>query len=887
MGCAAMLGFAAEPSAAQGRIDAPKPAQQTAAPATGASQVKIVQPSEDDLLLLSLHLDNLVLADDLEAYQHLAATPGPVLLPFGNICRRLEVAATVSIEKGTMDGFLVRSDKRLHLDAVTRKASYGGKEILLAPEDVEVHRDDIYLAPRAINAWLALGVVVDTHTSSIRVHPSEPLPMQRRIERERRAAQARALYGSYADPTYPLVGNGYRNQGAPAIDQSFGLNFTPKLGLSSLSLTSATQFVSDFAGLGVSGVANQGLTGAVSGSHLAIGQADADAGLLGGLHAREYSVGQIYTPSIPLVTDSHLATGLMVDNFPLYKNNRFGVTSLAGDLPRGWDVELYREDALLDYRQASDSGRYEFKDIPLTFGPNRLRLVFYGPHGEHREEEHTLNLNESLVPKGQNWYRAFLQPGASGESRLALQDDFGLTSRLAANVAVNTLHLADGPHTYASAGLSGYGGSLSGYAGVVADPHSGTAETAGAQWLWNRTAVDFKQTFVDGLRSETINPEINPIRVESLLRFSNVSMPVWSHLAPTEFDVLRQETLTHTQVWEMRDRMSFQAPGFGVTNWLSWRSETGETAQRQGELLFNKWKGGNLMQCQIDYLWNGTPTVQQLSLQTTPILRDLRSFTVRVYDTVAEGNPGIGATLTKTIGGYAYGVSLDYSARHGLVLGLNVSLGMLRNGHSSRWQSSAQSEATRGSVLVRAFMDTNGTGKYEPGKKLVEGVSFFVNASPYRKATGKDGTVLIDGLASFQPAGITLSESSLTNPLWSSKMLGVRVIPRPGAQPIIDFPIVATGEISGTVYLKTPAGLRESSGGFLELVDEKGNVLQKQSAAYDGFFTFSRVPAGRTFIRVSPAQLKRSASTSEPVPIVVSPDGGYIDGLKVVISQSQ
>jgi hypothetical protein len=70
-----------------------------------------------------------------------------------------------------------------------------------------------------------------------------------------------------------------------------------------------------------------------------------------------------------------------VSSFPLQLQSQFDRQSFRGELPPGWEVELYRGAELLAYAQSRADGLYEFLDVPLLFGLNVFRLELYGPQG--------------------------------------------------------------------------------------------------------------------------------------------------------------------------------------------------------------------------------------------------------------------------------------------------------------------------------------------------------------------------------------------------------------------------------------------------------------------------------------------------------------------------
>ena len=62
-------------------------------------------------------------------------------------------------------------------------------------------------------------------------------------------------------------------------------------------------------------------------------------------------------------------------------------------------------------------GQYDFNDIPILFGRNYFRLVFYGPQGQVREQEEVFELGQALTQKGKHYYRALASDNENGGSR--------------------------------------------------------------------------------------------------------------------------------------------------------------------------------------------------------------------------------------------------------------------------------------------------------------------------------------------------------------------------------------------------------------------------------------------------------------------------------------
>ena len=103
----------------------------------------------------------------------------------------------------------------------------------------------------------------------------------------------------------------------------------------------------------------------------------------------------------------------MLTNRPVERPDSFDKTNFRGDLPAGWDTELYRNGQLLAFTSPNGDGRYEFIDVPLQYGANRFEIVLYGPQGQIRREIRQVQVGMDSIPPQQTWYWAgFAQENA-------------------------------------------------------------------------------------------------------------------------------------------------------------------------------------------------------------------------------------------------------------------------------------------------------------------------------------------------------------------------------------------------------------------------------------------------------------------------------------------
>lgn len=834
------------------------------------NQVKIVKPSDDDLLLLSLVLGSVDLSDELECYRN-----GPrVFLPLTELFRLLEISVRVNPTHGSAEGFLGRTDRPFRLEIAEHQIQVSGKELTFDLDLVQVHLNDIYVDIRALNTWFRLGGVFNPHASSVSFNPKELLPLQRRLLRESLASQLGSGFHGYRDPGYPRVPNPYGAFGDFAVDQSFAFGEADALGSKISAGRYSAQFATDMYGQGLTG-SWAFASGLAPEASLAYGLKDPDGELLGSLHARETTMGAVESPEVPLVSDTHPAAGWIASNTPLSQVALTDTTCFSGPLKPGWDVQLFRETTLIAYQEETGTGKYEFKNVPLNLGINRFRLEFNGPLGERIEENQTRNVVGTLTP-GTFDYSMFLS-GDLKSPEWSTQEDFGLRRDLMAFSGLAEESLPDGSHDYSTVGMRGYlAGSLL-TARFVNDFASGQAGQISDQWNWGGTSMKLNQTCVNRLESGIYGSNLNPEKSDTQLQVGNLAFARGTHLLPAEIEIEREETTLGNQKWDAQGRFAYQSNGLGITHLATWQSETGAPDQRLGELLITDWRNGNSMEGNLEYQWENSIEVTRLAVRTGQIVPGLGRLMMGLYSNPRDGEIGLTTTLSQSSGAYAYGIALNISRLQGIALGMSLSFGAIRDRKTGKWLTTAKAQATKGSVFVHVFFDANGTGRPDPHSPPVAGALCFVNDTVFQKRTGPDGSVLIDGLAAYRPTDIGIVEGSLENPLMVSKFPGLQVNPRPGSIQRIDLPVVATGEVSGTVTLQETKMLTVGAGVLVELVDKDGKVLQQQRSAFDGYYTLNRVPVGAHIVRATAYGMKTERS------ITVPPEGAFLDGIDMTV----
>ncbi|MCK5624045.1 MAG: hypothetical protein KAJ11_17220, partial [Alphaproteobacteria bacterium] len=346
---------------------------------------------------------------------------------------------------------------------------------------------------------------------------------------------------------------------------------------------------------------------------LEMGRKDPEGQLLGPVGATEYSFGDIVTPAHDDIARSRLGRGAQISSFPLERASDFDSIDLVGELPLGWEVELYRNEILLEFRGSRADGRYEFDEVPLLFGLNVLTLKFFGPQGQYREETRRVLVGQGQVEPGEFNYRLavtqqdeYLVPvqddtavstassELQGELRAITEAEYGLNKHFSVAGGASSIALPDGRHNYGKLGMRFGWRNLYSRFDIIGDSMGGGAARAGAQLSMPlNLSLLLEHIELRDFLSEEFPEDIDPTLRVSKLGLNGV-IPVGSLLrVPFNITAEHETTESGATETELRNRISTSISRVSFSNWLLWRRSKGaisDTTNAEGALLV----GGHL-----------------------------------------------------------------------------------------------------------------------------------------------------------------------------------------------------------------------------------------------------------------------------------------------------
>ncbi len=863
----------------------------------------LVNRSDDELYILELRLKSFVLSPGVLGY----LDDSTLYLPLGQISEALDFPISVDPLGGRASGWFLSENRLFSLDMARQEVVVEGRSGTYDPRSVELHADDIYVDSRLLSRWFPVDLRYDLSNSIVKVHSREPLPVEARLAREEAGARLSGRQGA-EQPRYAELDVPYRWIDWPFIDFSTegGYTHDPDTGETWLSRYNSLitgDVLKMNATMFVAGDQDDGLSQA----RLTLGRKDPQGELLGPLHVSEFALGDINSPSTTLISEGNFGRGAEISSFPIGRSGLFSRIDLTGDVPLGWDIELYRNEVLIDFQLARPDGRYEFRDVPLVYGVNVLRLDFFGPQGQRRTESRRILVGDEQAPKGKFNFRlsanqhdtdlidvnddSVVTPESAleGDGRFFAEAEYGITRNFSVAGGASSIPLLSGRRNYGSLGARlGFRNTFS-ELDLIADSEGGVAGQASLQMVLPADlSLLLQHAQFDNFVSEQADDVNGPLQSLSNLRLDGViSAPALPRL-PFSITGRHERREGGYRETEISNRLSLAIRMIALSNtytWLNVDNAGVETETANGSLLIGGRFGRANIRGEMQYdvepdsrvaasgltgdWYFGTDMSARLSVQ--------RQF-------VAPARTVYGAGISRKFKHASVGLTGEYGSDESASALLTISFGLGRDPRTGSWYAGADPTAEQGAVSARAFLDHNLSGTFDDGDEPIEGVRFETSRGRPRQSTDENGVAFVTNLSSYERVNITLPPRSLDDPYWVAQPEGLTLTPRPGRAAIAEFPVVTTGEVDGTAYRLRDGQRREVSEVAIQLFDEEGNLVQEIETAYDGFYLFESLLPGRYTVRVNPAQLDRlDLRSSPPIAVRIGGDGTVVSGIEFTL----
>lgn len=858
------------------------PVQQEALAPAATQQVAgtddIWIPQDSDLRILELRVDTYTFDDVIGAYQY----QDVILLPLGALSAILDIAVDVGADSAS--GFVIREENTFFLDTTRHEVTLKGQPQSYDRELVRVLDDDIYVESSLLGRWFDMKFDIDLFASRVWVRSELQLPFLARIEREKRIAKSLSALGQETE-YYPRHHEPYKSHDVPFFDQNLSVDKRYSDSGDDTVVVSTTHATADLFQHESSWYLTLNDDDGVDDFRVTFGRTDPEGGLLGPLNANEYKFGYVSEPRIDLINvPSDLENGVMVSSYPVGRQNEYDRHRFMGELLPGWEVELYRNNSLIGYQDTPVNGQYDFQDVPVLFGNNHFRLVFYGSRGEIREINRYFQPSQAMTKKGEYYYRASTITDEEGELRTTAQFDYGLSKQLS-----TTLHYASMPlqevsgvvqHQYLGAGVTGFWDAILASAAMFDDTESGDAVEFNLQTRLGSTSLALKDVYLNQFFSEEFRPDAQEISRRSEVTLNTAIPASLLPRIPIMLGYKRDEFAAGGELVELSNQISMSTHGVAMTNHITRQEVTDQAPTASGNFRVSS----NIKQMRfrsgLAYLLEPESELTNVNVTVEPGQYKGYRLGFGVNHSLQQDLTEYSVTANKMSGKYGLSFGARYNTDNDINLFFNLSFGFGYEPRTRNWIADARNVANMGSVSARLFIDANQDGIFNGSDEPVEDIGLRVNGGYNKGRSDRDGILFLTGIPPHQPTNISIAPETLVDPLWTAALDGVQVVPRPGHAIQIDFPIFMSGEIDGTVYL-IKNGRQFGVGDVeVELVDANNRVIATTKTAYDGFYILSKAPLGNYRVRIAEAQLGTLGLNASPEEaLTIQAENPFINGI--------
>ncbi|MGE3623111.1 MAG: hypothetical protein AB7H77_04460 [Bdellovibrionales bacterium] len=867
--------------------EASPPSAEPAKPPDGGEQeLLILQPKIKKAPPGNLFIETVAVGDKL-------------YLPLDDMMKLLEFDIKTDGAAGTAKGTFLSPDRNFSLDVKNRRLRVDDAGVALAEDSLLTRDGQIYVNAADFAKWFDIHCSLDRKLMMLAIDTKIELPVEARMTRHN--LWNKLLMTQRPDNrNYTPVENPYRLVSVPFFDVNLSASY---------SNTGENKTAADYTVLGAGDLGYLTTNIYAAGSkqtpmdtvRVTAGRQDKKGALLGPLQATAFSLGDIDSPALALVTNSSLGRGFSVTSRDPGASDNFDTHTINGNAVPGWEVELYRNNVLLGFQRVDSSGRYEFLNQPLVYGNNNFRVVLYGPQGQIEDRTESIAIGSTMLKPGKMEYTVSvnqqstslitLNPsdGSAGTSssptglRAVGQLRYGVADFLTMGAGMVQSKLADGYHHYASVTAD------TSFAGVYTE--SNFIKDLRNGWVGGAAAVTSFEDISLRLQHRQYHKftsEAEPVPDSANFRksVSRADMNGQFYIPCFEDFNLGLSALYETFIGEMPrttygSQFSKSILGVSFSNTLNYIHDGGKQftgnfgmQTRVYDILFR-----------ADASYDVQPRFGMHNAAFTAQYRIDRDISAQTQVDRQLGDQ-TQSTLTQTVNldldSYRFSLSSQVNDKKDYMLGVSLVFSVAHDDVYNRWHARSDSLGNSGALAPRVFIDGNYNGRYDPGEQVLPDTRVRLNRVPAREKNGGD---FIAPVAAYEAVDVDIDPATLKDPTLSPAIDGYRVTTRPGDVAKLDIPVISTSEIDGTVSIVDEKGTRwQIPEIIVELQDAGGNLIKRVKSEFDGFYVFDKVRPGEYLITVPQEALAPyHAELVEPLHIVIGKEADFHGGNDIVL----
>lgn len=776
----------------------------------------------------------------------------------------LKINHTVSLGNDSITGFFLNEQTRYSINAKDHNARIGNNYHDLKPN--EVFRSDmgLYLQNTVYGKIFGLNLDFNFRSLSLELKTEHELPIIKELRQEQMRKNINRLSGVVdVDTTYKRE---YHVLRGGMVDWSI------------VSTQTSGSRSDTRASLGI-------------GTELLGGEATAilNYSSLQGFDERQQQyrwrwvnnesslVKQVQAGKIPIRATSSLyapVIGASISNSPTTFRRSFGSYTLTDYTEPGWTVELYINNVIVDFVTSDASGFFSF-EVPLVYGSSQVTLRFYGPWGEERIKEQTINIPYNFIPAGSVEYN--ITGGVVRDTSNAI------FSRAESMVGVHR-------NLTVGAGVE--------YLSSLKDREAMPFVTASARFLNNflftgeythgvkaRGLLNYRlpSSLVFELDYTKYDPEQKAISFNYLEeRKASLSIPIriknFRSFARASF---RQNVLPQTTYSSAEVLLSSYISGVStnISAYANWLPEGNPYMYSNIALGFRLGRSLNFRpQAQID-ITNTQLISYRAELEKS--FKQIAHLSIVYEDNIRSNTRSLEFSFRYDLPFAQTSASARVSNRN--VMTTESARGTFAFGSGNGYvHTDNRSSVGRAGITINPFLDLNNNNTYDKGEPTASGLTVRLNGGRLINQK-RDSLIRIVDLEPFASYLLELEDTGFENIAWQLKQKTISVQVDPNQFKNLEIPIKVMGEINGMVYLKKGRTTAGQGRIIINIFDKDGNIVRKIMTESDGYYNFLGLPPGQYLAKPDENQLKRLGIIAEPAELEfeITPDifGDIIDDI--------
>jgi len=859
---------------------------------------------EGEELVLTVQVEKLLL-DDIFAYKSKAGAKIS-LLSFFEI---LELPIDIEFDKKIAKGWFIKESYGFDLNYAKDGgvAVIRGKSFLIKAEHILIEEDDIYVESQILSQWFDLGIQFDFSNLVMHITPSEPIPIQQRLARQNRKKRVKGVTKSVA----PWKESNYEMFSSPLFDVQLSHTTNDKSNeFSTYSIIGSH----DFAYLNSEYYISGNSYDALNSARVTLSKESHTNFLPGPIKINRLAFGDVSPVSSSINYNSNISRGLVLSKglSDINLNNR---TNINGNILPGWDIELYHNGIFIDKQISLQSGRYEFNDLELLYGNNIFELISYGPQGqvetstkEFYVDSNNLDANEnsygiSVTQTGKSVLGVDTSPTNNNDGwLLSGRYNHGLTDWLSMNLGHSTFF---SDNKLNSEGVSNedrqsytLGSSVNVFDRILINLQGDFTDNKEHSLFFSAKTAINKHALSYSYNEDKLYPTSDSKDTISI-KNKNHSFKMSGLLKRTgELKISYQNLYTHNQMLTGDDTKSFtnslnfQTGRFSLQNSLNWQKNTvrpvkntpfdefNVDAYLHGETSTQHMIGPVFTRFSINYDIEPTSKITKISSEINwQLFEDIQTNVKLDYLTFSDRYQAeIGLNFQQDA--YNINSTLNFDNEDNWRIGVNFRFSFGYQLDQKELIFSSTPVTSKGSLMVRVFEDDNLNGTYDEGEKLVEGAKVKALQNYNHGISNANGIALIKNMSTNKVTDIELDMSSLDDGFLVPSREAVAITPRKGYLAQLDYPVVTSSEVEGSIYLTSDDGeFTPLAYVAIHLVDIEGNIVKTTQSEYDGYYLFVDLLPGQYFVAIDEKYLaKRKLRNIKNIPISLTAQGDVING---------